>query len=383
MHMDQMTRDEIKFLMTGQQSPCVSIYMPTHPAISENSQDRTRFKNLVRKAESMLEKGSERRAKDIMKPAWDLFEDREFWFRQNDGLAVFVSRDIFKTYRLPLTFDELVVVTGRFHIKPLLPLLRGDGQFHILALSQNKVRLFHATRHKVTEVEPVGVPGSLDQALAYDEQEKQLQFHTSSRGPGGAQAMQFHGQGVGTDDSKDRILRFFRLVDKGLNVLLSDKSAPLVAAGVDYLLPIYREASTYPNLLAEGVTGNPDRLSAEQLHEQAWRLVEPHFERAQEETLARFRRMSGTGLASGNTAEIVRASHQGRIENLFVPAGVRVWGEYDPDKDEVKMGGDGGPGEQDLLDLAAAETFMTGGRVFVLPPDRIPGDSQAAALFRY
>jgi hypothetical protein len=30
-----------------------------------------------------------------------------------------------------------------------------------------------------------------------------------------------------------------------------------VLAGVEYLLPIYREANTYPHLLAEGIHGNP------------------------------------------------------------------------------------------------------------------------------
>lgn len=33
---------------------------------------------------------------------------------------------------------------------------------------------------------------------------------------------------------------------------------PLVLAGVEYLLPIYRRANTYPYLLDGGVTGNPE-----------------------------------------------------------------------------------------------------------------------------
>jgi len=42
-----------------------------------------------------------------------------------------------------------VVVSDRFHLKPLLPLLTGDGRFYILALSQNQVRLLQGTRYSV------------------------------------------------------------------------------------------------------------------------------------------------------------------------------------------------------------------------------------------
>jgi hypothetical protein len=43
-----------------------------------------------------------------------------------------------------------VVVTDRFHIKPLLPLLSGDGRFYVLALSQSEVRLLQGTRYSVS-----------------------------------------------------------------------------------------------------------------------------------------------------------------------------------------------------------------------------------------
>jgi hypothetical protein len=47
----------------------------------------------------------------------------------------------------------LVIVSERFHVKPLLPLLSGDGRFYVLALSQNEIRLLQGTRYSVEQVD--------------------------------------------------------------------------------------------------------------------------------------------------------------------------------------------------------------------------------------
>jgi len=45
--------------------------------------------------------------------------------------VTFVASDLFRYYRLSLLFEELVVVTDRFHLKPLLPLLSSDERFMV------------------------------------------------------------------------------------------------------------------------------------------------------------------------------------------------------------------------------------------------------------
>jgi hypothetical protein len=63
-------------------------------------------------------------------------------------------------------------------MKPLLPLLSGDGQFYILALSQNGVRLLQGTRYSVSEVELEDIPGDLAETLRHDDHGQPLPFHT-------------------------------------------------------------------------------------------------------------------------------------------------------------------------------------------------------------
>jgi len=359
--------------------------MPTHRVFPGTKQDRIRFKNLIREAEERLKAlgHHSQDAKKMLRPAEALIDDAAFWRHQADGLATFISADSFHQFRLPLEFDELVVVADRFHIKPLLPFFSHDGRFYILALSQNLVRLFECTRYGVKETELENVLRSMSEALKYDDPEKQLQFQTGTPKAGGERAAMFHGHGGGKDKAKDNILRFFHLLDKGLRALLTAETAPLVLAGVDYLLPVYREANSYPHLLERGIAGNPEALRGEDLRGQAWEIVEPHFLKAQEQAVSLYRQLAGTGRTSTSVEEIVPKAFEGRIEILFVAVGVQQWGVFDPDKRVAHLHPEPVQADEDLLDLAAVHTYLKGGTVYALKLEEVPEQTPLVAVFRY
>ena len=140
----------------------------------------------------------------MIEPASLLLQDSDFWQHQSDGLAIFLSANGLRRYRLPLNFEELVVVVDHFHIKPLLPLFTGDGQFFILALSQNSVRLLNSTRYSVSEVDIEQVVGSLAEALPVADHQASLQLHTSGSigGTTGDGSATFHGQGEASEGAR-------------------------------------------------------------------------------------------------------------------------------------------------------------------------------------
>jgi hypothetical protein len=388
--MDILIRGDLKTLMSKHKGLCVSILMPTHRAGAETQQDPIRFKNLLREAEErLLVSGlGTPEAQELLKPAQRLLGDVFFWRHQSDGLAVFLSPGVFRYYRLPFDFDELVVITDRFHIKPLLPLLSGDGRFYVLALSQNEVRLLQGTRYSVSEVALEGAPESLTETLRYNDPEKRLQFHTSTRTPGGKgeRPAIFHGHGVASaDDPKDYISRYFHQVDEGLQDLLRDEQAPLVLAGVDYLHPIYKEANSYPYLIDEGIEGNPEELRAEELHEQTWAIVQPLFLAAQKEAAAKYKQLAGAGSeqASSDLKEVAPAAYHGRVETLFVAVGLQQWGTFDPKTNTVQVHEEAEPGDEDLLDFAAVQALLNSGTVYAVELEKVPGEAPLAAVFRY
>jgi hypothetical protein len=377
-------KNELSDLAAARPGPCISIYMPTHRVPMEIQQDRLRLKNLLRKSEDALTAQGLRspEAKKLLEPAEKLLGHMVFWKGQQDGLAVFLAPDFERFYPLPVDFPELMVVGEQFHLKPLLKLL-GGGEFYILALSQNEVKFFQASRFSISELEVEGMPGSLAEALKYDDPQKQLQFHTGTQKTTGERAAIFHGHGVGIDDSKSNLLRFFQQVDRGLHPTLREEQAPLVLAGVDYLLPIYQEANSYGNLLDSGLPGNPEGLSPAELHQRAWTLVQPHFQQIREDAAAKYRQLAGTGKASHDLKEIVPAAYHGRIESLFVAVSLQAWGFFDPATSGIRLVEQEEPGSEDLMDFAAIQTLMQGGQVFSLEAGEVPDGPPAAAVFRY
>ena len=300
--------------------------------------------------------------------------------------ATFVSQDFSRHIRLPEPVEELVVVTERFHMKPLLPLLSGDGRFYVLAVSKNQLRLLEGTRNSVKEIDLEDVPKSLAEALKYENSEKQLQFRTQGpRQAKGGRGATFHGHGGGADDAEHKkgILRYLRKVDEGIREFLKGEHAPLVFAGVDYLFPLYREANSYPDLMDDPVLGNPDDLPQVELHGKAWSLVRHHFEREQQEAAEQFAQWAGTGRTADNVREALTLAHRGRVDVLFVPLGKRSWGTFDEDGEEVAIHARRQPGDEDLLDRAALETMLNGGTVYAVKQEAMPADLPVAAVFRY
>jgi len=378
--MKNLSVEELEMLMQTTADPAISIYMPTQRT-GDTEQNQIRLKNLLRDTGNQLLDYGLRSpdAHSLLEPAHQLLPDLSFWQYQADGLAVFASSDTFRHYRLPRSFGELAIVSERFHVKPLIPLFSEDGVFYVLALSQSRARLLQCTRYNVQEVTPADVPSGREEALQYDDPEKQHQFHTT--GPRGS--TMFHGHGVASDFDKDNTLRYFHRVERGVQEVLSDEHAPLVIAAVDYLHPIYREASKYRYLLDEGIEGNPDDLSDKELQEQAWTVVQPHFERGRAEALDVYGESLAGGLATNDLKEAVLAAYDGRVATLFVATGIQQWGKLDEESRKILLYEERRPGLEDLLDFAAVHTLTKKGNVYAVAPEEVPGETAIAAILRY
>ena len=390
--MQLISKEEIKTLIEQPKGNCVSIYMPTHPAGPEVRQNPIRFKNLIREAETrLIDAGLEQEDAIALLEKSQEIDTQEFWEQIGEqGLAIFISDNIFRYYPLPIDFQELVVVTDRFHIKPLLPILNGNGRFYILALSQQDVRFFEGTRYNVKEVEVENLPKSLDEALQRDDTAKEGQFRIATPKGGTSnpfsQPGTFHGQGSpDRDKHQEDILQFFQIVDRALHDKLKLQKAPLVLAGVEYLLPLYRQANTYQHLMDEAITGNPEILSAQELHDQAWPIVEADFQKSQQAVLEQFHELFGgdTGKASNNLQEVVSAAYYQRVDSLLVAVGQQQWGLFDPTSETVYLHPEKETGDEDLLDFVAAHTLLNGGTVYAVPFEEIPYSTAVAAIYRY
>lgn len=385
--MDLLNREEVEALMKQRgKGPCISIYFPTLKSGEGSRQNPIRLKNLLAQAEERLTSLGIRTAelKKILEPAADLLNESIFWGNQSSGMAMFLSPNFFRYYRLPLKIDELVVVTEAFHLKPLLSLLVGDNQFYVLALSQKNARLLRGTRDIVEEVDLSEVIQNFEETFQEELPEQYLQFHTRTPRKGETRGAVYYGHGGEIDSTlKERLLKYFRFLDRELRGILQEENAPLVLACVDYLAPLYQEANKYPLLLDKQIQGNPENINADELHGKAWEIVQPYFQKKQNEARARYHEQKGTGKTSNNIQEILPAAFHGRINTFFVAVGVQRWGRFDPDSNAIHLPDSPLPGDEDLLDLAAVQTYLNGGTVFAVNPDEMPDTEPLAALLRW
>ena len=360
--MDILNPADLKSLIAQQWKWCVSLYMPTHRAAEERQQNSLRFKNLLAEAEVKLLANGLRRPKlqKLMQPAEELLGDKEFWQHQSDGLAIFLTNDFSKKYRLPLEFEEMLLISKNFHTKPLVPLLNRVEKFYLLALSLSGIRLFLGTGDTIHEI--------------------MLDIPASMRGL--EQSRNLHRQ---ASVDKENILHFFQSVNQRLGELLEDKNIPMILAGIDYLPPIYREACTYDNILEDSIIGNPDRETLKNLHERAFQIVAPIFEKHQKKAGEKFAKLSDqqSALATTDLRATVKAAKFGQVETLFLPLNEQKWGHYDPENNEVTLEANASSENEDLFDFAAEQTILNSGQVFTVPREQLPGNKDLAAILRY
>lgn len=379
--MDLLTENHLRSLATTREPDCVTLLMAARGGGAEA--DPIGWKNLLNEAEAALVARGARgpAARDLLRPARALLSDKEFWKGPAGGLAFFIAGGIARAFRLPLPVEPAAVVAPRFFLKPLLPLAEAGGRYFLLALSQKQVRLLRGTPRGAEDVTPEGVPSGLEEALRTHDRDEPLEFHTHPALGLGRRGAIFHGQGVGVDDAKDNLLRYFRAVDHGLHPALRGEKAPLLLASVDYLRPIYRDANTYPYLLEEGIAGNPERLNVAQLHEQALKVIAPLLRAPREKAAALYARLAGTGRTADDLTEAVTSCGQGRIETVFVAADAERWGRVGVPGAAVTLDEGRSTENEDLLNAAALDTLAHGGKVFAVPSAEVPGGGPLAAIY--
>ncbi|EAZ88970.1 baeRF7 domain-containing protein [Crocosphaera chwakensis] len=384
--MESLFNLDLQPLLDHKSDLCISIYLPTYKKGAETQQNFIRFKNLIQQVQDNLsDRGlGEKDIDALLQPAYELLDDREnyFWEHQDLGLGVFCSSNFWQTYRLPTSFEEMAIVADHFYIKPLMRFINLNQPFYLLALSQNEVRLFKGNRHDIKSMELDDMPSSLAEALRYDDPEKQLQFHSGSSG-GNSQPI-YHGHGVGTTDNKDEIQRYFQAIDSGLMSLLPvDKHTPLMLAGVDYLISMFQDISSYPNLVKDAIIGNPETLLPQELHEQALPILHKALNHKQQESIEEYQEKQGIGEASDHLSKILTAAYNGQIDTLMLAENEEKWGQFDPNNYELDIHSERSLQSNDLLELAAFHTVKQGGEVYLMDKNTLPNNSSAAAIFRY
>lgn len=389
--MEHITKDIVINLFQSCNGKAVSIYLPTYTAGSDIQKNRIFLKNLIQEARDLLlaEGGGTGKVSDYLAPLNALNEDALFRQNQSEGLALFLDDSDLRIFRLPERFDPLVMVGDHFHITPLVPIVKGDRQFHLLSLNKKRPTIYQGSKYELERVAEQDLDENLQAIFdKFYDFERHVEFLTMSGSgnldfPGRNQGVYF-GQSGGEENVEAEIRNFFHRFDAAIKSYLGEGEIPLVLAGVGFLHPIFRDANTYPYLLDTGIMQDVDFLSAEALHKRAWEIVHDHTQTDLAQALDVYYAMKDKNEKTTEAIEeIVPAAHFKRVDRLFLARSAHVWGKFDPVANQVSMDNDSSSENEDLLSLAAAQTLINGGSVLVIDSDQVPGDGPAAAILRF
>jgi len=386
----EFTTENLGTLLADHDSPCISIYQPTHRNHPENQQDPIRYRQLVKQAEQSLEEQYRLEDLDAMiKQLRLLADDADFWNHRTEGLAVLSSPDTLRFVDLQRSVPELVVVADSFHTKPLIRALQSADRYQILCLSRQSARLYEGNRIALDPMDLSNVSevliDTLGKATQREEPTKQEDANASmDRVPGGGDQALYEVRSVKSNETDADLLQFFRIIDQAiLDYHSRPTGLPLMLAALKEHHTPFREISGNPFLMDDGITTNPASLSHDQLRAKAWQTMEPSYLERLAELTEKYQTAHSRQLGSDDLQQVAEATMLGRVGTLLVEADREIAGKIDKATGKIKPGELSSPELDDVLDDLAEMVLRMNGEVVVVPSEQMPSATGVAALYRF
>lgn len=381
-----LTKELFTDLAAYSSDHCISVYMPTHTAgveVNENA-DNIAFKTALQNTASELKQRGLDQAgiEKILEPGYELLRNDMFWRNLNRGLAVFMSEGFFKYVKMPDTPRDEMLINSTFMLKPLVNAMTVKEYFYLLVISKKQAKFFKADAFGITQIELAELPNGVTDVVHFEEKDDQKLFRSESGLAGKGAA--FHGHGAGKPDEKEHLAIYLEEVDETLwEEVLGRENVPLLLAGVEYLLPIYRSVSHYNNIWPEVMKGSHEHDDLNSLYQQARTIMEPYFRERTKKALEMYGNQSATALTSSIPSDVIPAAHYSRIGHLFVRKDEHLWGTFNEMENILNLHDEKEEGDECLVDKAVIKTILNGGDVHFISKEDMPADSPVAALMRY
>jgi hypothetical protein len=370
LYVDVPTLPEFKALNKVRADACVSIYLKTTPLSQNTEACRIELGNLAKKAHEQLESAGfdKRQLAELMEHFDDLDEDDEFWRLQANSLAVLVTADRMRTFRLANMIEPTVQVSDRFHLTPLLRAITFPHSAFVLALSENAVRLVEVfSELPPATVQVDGMPKDAASAVG----KSTLNKRSHSRRIHGSE-----GQNV-------RYRQYSRQVDAALRAVLAGRDTPLILAATGRLASVYRSVNNYPNLLPDRIEDSPDQISNAELADAARPILDASYKKEILELQDLYKARAEKGRATADLSDAGRAATYGAIEALLVDIDTVIPGSLDEDTGKLTLADSSDATSYEVVDEIAGRALSSGAKVLGVRKADLPGKGELAAILRY
>jgi hypothetical protein len=370
LHIDLPTRAEIEMLAARRGMPSVSLYLRTTPLTQDAGVDRIELKNLLKAAIGEMEAADtpKRSIWPIRDAVEALVEDEDFWAEQANSLAIFATPEGIRTYRLPNRLANLVEVSDRFHLKPLIRSVTFPQNAYVLAIGRGAVRLVEVSAELPPhEVRVPGLPRDMSAALG-------KRSHTERTGD------MLSGEGT---SEHAMLTRYARAVDQALRPVLSGHERPLIVAATEPLASVFRAVSSYGHTAAQVIAGSADHTPDHELADAARGVLDAIHAAEIERLGGLFAAREGQGRATTDIAQAARAATFGAVDTLIVDMDAVVPGTVGEEDGAVSFAQEAGPENYGIVDEIARRALQSGARVVAARRADVPGGGDLAAILRY
>lgn len=348
---------------------CVSIYLATTPLTQKIGKSRTRLGQLVKEAVEKLEAGDvdKRRIWALQEHFDTILEDDDFWEDQAHSLVVLATPDKLLTFRLPNELTEFATAGDRFYLKPLLRASTFPNAAHVLAVSENDVRLIEVSSDlPAREIRVADMPRDAASAVG----KATINDSGAGRRIGGKEGQ------------KIRLAQYIRKIDAALRPVLSGSELPVILASTQPVASLVRSVSSVA-MLDTGIETSPDDMSPAELATAARPVLDAYYAAQIADIHALFEVRAGESRTTTDISDAARAATFGGIDTLLVDIDTVVTGTVDEVSGAVTFLPDGGAGSYGIVDEIAGRALRTGARVLAVRKQDIPGEQALAAILRY
>ncbi len=361
-----MNRHDIHLLQQMRGYPALTITLPTHRTSPDNRQDPIRVRNLVTQATDRLLGEFKRREVDPLLTLLERMVSTIDYRHTLDGLALFVNQDFARTFQVPFTLKERVIVDETFATRDLVFALNRSPRYWTLVLSEKPTRLMEGLRDTLVEV-------------------TEGEFPMTHEGPGGSAPLP-GGFGVRKSAYRDeRHRQFFRQVDAAFKPVLADDPLPLAVIGVDRYLAFFSEVTAHRDAILTTLTGSHARTSPHTLAKLVWPLVEANLSARRQQVLAELEHATGERKVASTVGEVWRFAHEGRGALLLVEEGFHYPAVVDASGMRLTPADD--PTAAGVLDDAVDEiieaVLSKQGRVVFLADGQLAEHQRITLILRY
>ena len=359
----------VKSLLASRESPCLSVYVPTHRRPDEKLGDTITYRHLLEQLGTAIEAQWGREVRDwLLSPLQSLGADPSFWQHTGDGFAGFAAKGVAHVVPLDGPVEPLALVANRFHTLPLVSRLAATEYCHVIALTSRQARIFTG------EVSPYGgdrlvpLPVTDDAGRHYPTgvilrrdviDQETHQPHRVLHRMGHLGVSVHGGFGSRSDGINADTRRFFASVAHALGAARKQSPGlPLVFIGLPRLAATFRDVYTEKANEWESVRIHPHLMTDAELLHVVGDILRIVRKRRQANIVEVFLESRAKGRASDDFLDIAFAAVAGKVSLLVTERGRQEQGTIDPVSGEIFFP-DPEQGEQ-LLGLGNGEAGANG-----------------------